>query len=508
VEKLGFGLAWASDNATLFYTTTDDAKRSDRVWRRALGASAGEEVFHDGDVTHNVHVHRARSGAFVVVSSTSFTDSEVWLVRADAPASAPVLVGARRENVEYDVEPGADWLYICTNDGAEDFKVMRAPLDQPQAWEEWLPARDGVFVEGVHAFAAHVVVQERQRGLRMLRVVEPERGAHHDVAFPDAAYGVSVGQNPMFDTTTLRFTYSSLVVPDTVYDYDMQTRQRVPRKKLEVLGGYDETAYAVERLTATARDGTVVPVSLVYRRPFVRDGSRPLLLYAYGSYGYTTEPTFASSRISLLDRGVVFAIAHVRGGQEMGRRWYDDGKMARKMNTFTDFIDVADHLVHAGYTSPDRLAANGGSAGGLLMGVVANLRPDLFHAIVADVPFVDVINTLLDASIPLTAQEWTQWGNPADPEAYRAMRAWSPYDNVKAQAYPAMLVTSGVNDSRVAYWEPAKWVARLRMMKTDANPLLLKMNMGAGHGGASGRYERLKETAFRYAFMLDRLGCG
>ncbi len=505
VEQLGFGLAWASDNVTVFYLTTDEAKRTDRVWRHLLGTrrEADVAVFHEPGVLYNVGVQRSRSGEFIVISSSSFTDAEVWLVNAAQPAAPAKLVRARRDLVEYDVEPGDGWLYLCTNEDAPNFKVMRAPVDAPSAWQEWLPHRPDAFVEGVHAFRRFVVVQERKRGLRTLRVADLARGTTHDVEFPEAAYGVSVGANPEFDTATLRLTYSSLVTPNTVFDYDLSERTRTQRKKDEVLGGYDETQYAIERLEATARDGTRVPVSLMYRTPFVRDGQRPLLLYAYGSYGYTMEPTFSSTRVSLIDRGFVFAIAHVRGGQEMGRAWYDDGKMMRKMNTFTDFIDVADHLVREQLTSPDRLAANGGSAGGLLMGVIANLRPELFRTIVADVPFVDVINTMLDASIPLTAQEWLQWGNPQEAEAYAYLRTYSPYDNVAPKGYPRMLVTSGINDSRVAFWEPAKWVAKLRASKTDTRPLLLKMHLGAGHGGASGRYERLRETALRWAFILD-----
>lgn len=506
VEKLGFGLAWASDSRTIFYATTDEAKRSDRVWRHVVGdaPSADAEVLHEPGVLNNVSVHRARSGAFVVITSSSFSDGEVHLVNAARPADPPVLVRARRDQVEYDVEPGAGWLYICTNESAPNFKVMRAPLAEPGAWEEWLPHRTEAFVEGVHVFQRFVVVQERQCGLRTLRVTDIEQGATHYVEFPQAAYGIEVAANPEFDQSELRFTYSSLVTSATVFDYDFRTRARIERKKEPVLGGYDESAYAIERIDAVVRDGTRVPVSLVYRTPFVRDGARPLLLYAYGSYGYTVEPTFNSNRVSLLDRGFAFAIAHVRGGQEMGRAWYDDGKMLKKMNTFTDFIDVADHLVRERYTSSDRLAAHGGSAGGLLMGVVANLRPELFRTIVADVPFVDVVNTMLDATIPLTAQEWLQWGNPREPEAYACIRAYSPYDNVTPQAYPRMLVTSGVNDARVAFWEPAKWVAKMRAAATGTEPLLLKMNLGAGHGGASGRYERLREISERYAFILEQ----
>ena len=506
-DAVGVGLAWASDGHTLFYQTTDSAKRADRVWRHRLGEprSSDVSVYHDPDPLFNVGVRRSRSGEFVVLTSSSFTSGESWLLDARAPESVPRIIAPRVADVEYDVDDGGGWLYLLTTrDGARDFKVMRAPVSNPSAWSEWHPARAGVFVEGVDVFRDFVVVQEREGGLRRLRVTDIAGGASHIVDFPEAAYGVVVDENPEFATHTLRFTYSSLITPDSVYDYDMAARTRELRKRDEVLGGYDPSQYRVERLMAPARDGSLVPVSLVYRTPFTRDGARPLVLYAYGAYGHIIEPTFSSARLSLLDRGFVYAIAHVRGGEDMGRAWYDDGKMFAKMNTFLDFIDCAEFLVRERYTSSGRLLAHGGSAGGLLMGAIANLRGDLFHAIVADVPFVDVINTMLDASIPLTAQEWEQWGNPADAAAYAYMRTYSPYDNVRHGSYPRMLVTSGVNDSRVAFWEPAKWVARLRVNKTDSNPLLLKMNMGAGHGGSTGRYERLKEIAFRYAFMIDQ----
>ena len=512
IEKLSSGLAWASDNKTLFYMTPDSAKRGDRVWRHVVGTPRERDVsvYHDPDVLFNVGVSRARSGEWIFISSGSFTSSEWRVIPAAAPTTAPRLIAARRPGVEYEVEAGDGYFYIVTNENARNFKVMRAPSDDPapRHWTEWLAHRPDVFVESVLAFRRHVIVQERREGLRRLRVTELANGTSHDVEFPEAAYGVFVGGNREFDTRTLRFTYSSLITPNSVYDYSLAAQTRQLRKRDEVLGGYDPSRYAVERITATARDGTPVPVSLVYRRNFMRDGRRPLLLYAYGSYGSTTEPTFNSQRFSLIDRDFVYAIAHVRGGQEMGRGWYDDGKMMNKINTFTDFIDVADHLVKERYTSADRLAANGGSAGGLLMGVIANMRPDLFKVIVADVPFVDVINTMLDASIPLTAQEWEQWGNPAIREQYEYMKRYSPYDNVAEQRYPRMLITSGVNDSRVAYWEPTKWVARLRAKAIGSNPILLKMNIGAGHGGSSGRYERLKETAFRFAFIVDQIGMG
>ena len=512
IEKLSWGLAWASDNRTVFYMTPDSAKRGDRVWRHVVGTPRAQDVsvYQDTDVLFNVGVHRSRNGQWILISSGSFTSSEWHVLPADRPAAALRTIAPRRPGVEYEVEAGERVFYILTNEDAKDFKVMVAPVNSPghASWTEWLPHREGVFVEGVMPFKRHVVVTERRGGLRQLRITALDGGATHDVSFPEAAYGVFPSSNPMYDAGTLRFTYSSLVTPNSVFDYDMNTRSRELLKRDEVLGGYDPERYEVERLYATARDGTKVPISLVHRKGFRRDGKAPLLLYAYGSYGSTTEPTFSSQRFSLVDRDFTYAIAHVRGGQEMGRGWYDDGKMLKKMNTFTDFIDVADHLVREGYTSPDRLAANGGSAGGLLMGVIANLRPELFKVIVADVPFVDVINTMLDASIPLTAQEWEQWGNPNNAAEYRYMLGYSPYDNVRPTAYPRMLVTSGLNDSRVGYFEPTKWVARLRATRTDSNPLLLRMHMGAGHGGSSGRYERLREQAFRYAFIVDQVRMG
>jgi oligopeptidase B len=509
-EKLGGGLAWASDNRTLFYMSTDSAKRGDRVWRHTVGTSVRSDVsvFHEPNVLFNVGVQRTRSGQFILISAGSFTQGETRAIDAAHPARPARVIAARAPGVEYDVDHGNGYFWITTNRGATNFRIARVrdTAADLSAWEDWLPTRTDVYVEGISVFKGYAVVSERREGLRRLRVTDFASNMTHDVNFPEAAYGVSLSQNPMFDTRVMRFSYSSLVTPSTVFDYDMSTKQRTVLKTQEVLGGYDPTKYGVERRMARARDGAMVPVSIVYRLPLVRDGQRPLLEYAYGSYGANTEPTFSSNRVSLLDRGVVYAIAHIRGGQEMGRSWYDDGKMLKKKNTFNDFVDVGDFLVAEKYTSADRMMANGGSAGGLLMGVVANMRPDLYKAIIAGVPFVDVINTMSDASIPLTAQEWEQWGNPAKADEYAYMRSYSPYENVERKAYPAMLVTSGLNDSRVPYWEPTKWVARLREMRTDSNPLLLRMNMGAGHGGSSGRYERLKEIAFDYAFMLEQVG--
>ncbi|MGH9360292.1 MAG: S9 family peptidase, partial [Thermoanaerobaculia bacterium] len=401
-----------------------------------------------------------------------------------------------------------DRFYIRTNVGAEDFRVVSAPVATPgrEHWQEVIPARAGVRIEGLSMFRGHMVVTERVEGLRRVRVRELASGEEHEVSFPEPAYSVSVGPNPEFDTTVLRFGYTSLVTPQSVYDYDMATRKRDLMKQEEVLGGYDPARYRSERLAATAADGTRVPVSLVYKQGFVKDGSRPCYVVAYGSYGAPNDASFSSNRLSLLDRGFCFAIAHIRGGGDLGERWYEQGRLLAKKNTFTDFIAAAEHLVAQRYTTKEKLAIQGGSAGGLLMGAVVNMRPDLFGAVIAKVPFVDVINTMLDTSIPLTAQEFDEWGNPKDPKYFEYMLSYSPYDNVAAIEYPPMLVTTGLNDPRVAYWEPAKWVAKLRATKKGDDRLLLKTNMGAGHGGSSGRYDFLREVAFDYAFVLDVLG--
>lgn len=502
--------AWANDNRTYFYVTGDSARRDNAVWRRTIGARRGADanVFREDSLLYNVGVDRTRDGRYIVMGAQSFTTSDWRAVPADRPTEAPRATGGRRDGVEYTLDHGGRSWYIRTNaGGATNFKVVVAPDADPtpRAWADWLPHRDSAFVEFVDPFRDFVVVGERTGGMRRLRVTELAGGRTHTIALPEAAYGVQPSANEEYATPTYRVVYSSLVTPSTVYDYDVAARRLVLRKRTEV-PTYDASRYEVRRAMAPARDGTPVPVSLLMRRGTALDGRSPLLLYAYGSYGATTEPTFRPAVLSLVDRGFVYAIAHVRGGQEMGRRWYDDGKMLHKRNTFFDFEDVAAYLVHERYTSADRLVANGGSAGGLLMGVVANERPDLFRAIVADVPFVDVINTMLDASLPLTAQEWIQWGNPQVAAEYAYLRTYSPYDNVRAQRYPWLLVTSSLNDSQVAFHEPTKWVARLRTLKTDGNPLLLRMNMAGGHGGSSGRYDQMRETAFRYAFMLDAVG--
>lgn len=513
VPNLIEGLAWASDNRTLFYQKADSANRANAVWRHVLGAPVTQdaEVYRDDDVLFNVGVSRTKSGAYIQITSESFTSAETRVIPADRPLEPARVLLARRPNVEHSaVHWGDRWLVATNQGGATNFKIVELPEaggDLATA-AVWLPARGDAFVEGVDVFRDFAVVAERVGGLRRLRVVERASKAWHHVTMPEVAYGVFPAANPEYASRTMRYTYSSFVTPPSVFDYDMATRTAELRKREEVLGGWDAAKYEVRRLMVKARDGVSVPVSILMKKGTVLNGANPLLLYAYGSYGATQEATFSSARFSLVDRGMIYALAHIRGGSEMGRQWYDDGKMLKKKNTFHDFIDVAEGLIARKYTRKDKLVINGGSAGGLLMGAVVNMRPDLFHAVVADVPFVDVINTMADASIPLTAQEWEQWGNPAKADEYRYLLSYSPYDNVAAKAYPQMLVTTGLNDSQVAYWEPAKWVAKLRTLKTDRNDLLLKTNMGAGHGGASGRYDRLKETAFRFAWMLQSVGLG
>ncbi|HET7613609.1 MAG TPA: S9 family peptidase [Gemmatimonadaceae bacterium] len=511
ISRVVPSVAWANDTV-LFYQTADSARRSDAVWRHVVGTprSSDVEVFHENDVLDNVGVGRTKDGKYIVIPDDGFTSSEWRAIPTSNPFAAPIVLAARRPNVEYQVDHIDGAFLMTTNDGAQNFKVRRLrdeDVGAPgQKWDDFIPSSDSVFIEYLEPFRNHLVVVQRSGGLRRLRVMDLKtRRAPFYITFPEPAYAVSPTGNAEFDSDTLRFSYQSMVTPPTTYDYSMATRQRVVKKKLEV-PGFDPSKYSVKRFMVRARDGAMVPVSMIVGKSWKQDGTHPLLEYAYGSYGATTEAGFNSAVLSLVDRGFGYAIAHIRGGQEMGRAWYDQGKMMNKKNTFNDFVDVGQYLVDNRYTSKDKLIANGGSAGGLLMGAVANMRPDLYRAIVADVPFVDVINTMMDASIPLTAQEWQQWGDPHDSAQYAYMRSYSPYDNVAHKDYPWMLVTTSLNDSQVGYWEPAKWVAKLRAMKTDNNPLYLKTNMAGGHGGSSGRYDVLRERAFRYAFMLDAVG--
>jgi oligopeptidase B len=508
ISRVVPSVAWANDTI-LFYQTADSARRSDAVWRHIIGTprSSDVEVLHESDVLDNVGVQRSKDDKYIFISDDGFTSSEWRAIPTATSTAAPVVIAARRPNVEYQIDHIDGRFLMVTNDNAQNFKILQMPDNAlgSGTWTDFIPATDSVFIEYVEPFRNYLVVVERAAGLSRLRVMDLRSNAVHYITFPESAYAVAPTQNAEFDTPNLRFFYSSLLTPASTYDYDMATRQRVLKKQTEV-PGYDPSKYEVKRFMVTARDGARVPVSMLVSKTWRQDGTHPLLEYAYGSYGFTTEPTFNSTVLSLVDRGFAYAIAHIRGGQEMGRAWYDQGKMMNKKNTFNDFVDVAQYLVDNKYTSKDRLVANGGSAGGLLMGAVTNMRPDLFKAVVADVPFVDVINTMMDASIPLTAQEWQQWGDPHIAAQYAYMKTYSPYDNVERKAYPWMLVTTSLNDSQVGYWEPTKWVAKLRAMKTDSNPLLLRVNMAGGHGGSSGRYDRLHEAAFRYAFMLDAVG--
>ena len=516
IKDTYYSSAWASDNRTFFYVTVDAASRPEKLWRYTVGAApeSATLAYHETDDRFFLTVERTRSEGYIFCSLGSMKTSEVRSIPADRPTEEFRPIVPRRQGVEYSADHRGQFFYIATNDNAVNFKLMLAPVAtsaDEKTWSTVLPHRADETITGVDLFADHMVVSVRAGGLPTIRVRAltgaGADGADHTIAMPEPAYVAGVGANPEFKTSVLRFTYSSLVTPSSVFDYTMTSKARTLVKEQPVLGGYDRTRYTSERVWAPAPDGKRVPVSLVYRKGAPRDGSAPCLLQGYGSYGFSYDPSFNSGIVSLLDRGFVVAIAHIRGGSEMGRTWYEDGRLMNKKNTFTDFIAAAEHLIREKYTASDRLAITGGSAGGLLMGAVTNMRPDLFRVVVAAVPFVDVINTMIDETIPLTVTEWEQWGNPVSSERdYRYMLSYSPYDNVEAKRYPNMLVLAGLNDPRVAYWEPAKWTAKLRALRTDSNTLVLKTNMGAGHGGASGRYERLRETAFEYAFIIDRLG--
>ncbi len=502
-----YSLEWAADNETFFYCVLDEAKRPHKVFRHHLGTSTNALVYHEEDERFTVELSKTSSRQFLLINIDSSLTSEVRFLAADKPNLPFVPILERRHHVEYDVTHHGDFFYIRTNDQAKTFRVMRAPLPEPSVdnWTDFLPMRPGITVESLRAFRDHLVIEERDGGLTQVHIHHFPSGERHRVAFDEPVYHSDVAGNAEFNTDIVRYSYTSLITPESVFDYDMSRRTRELKKQQPVLG-YDSSQYASERLQATAPDGTQVPISLVYKKGFERNGRGPVLLDGYGSYGLCHDPTFRSDRLSLIDRGFVYAIAHIRGGADLGKPWHEDGRMLTKKNTFTDFIACAEHLIAQHYTSPDRLAITGGSAGGLLMGAVLNMRPDLFALVVTRVPFVDALNTELDASLPLTIGEWEEWGNPAEEEYYFYIKSYAPYENVRAQDYPAMLVTAGLNDPRVSYWEPAKWVARLRALKTDSQTLLLKTEMGAGHFGASGRYEHLKETAFNYAFMLRTLG--
>jgi oligopeptidase B len=502
-------IAWAADNKTLFYAQEDpETKRWYRIYRHVLGTDQHELLYEEKDEQYDTWVFRTRSGAYLGIGSSSSTTSEMWVIPAAKPMDAMKSIAGRREGHEYYFDHAGDHFLIRTNDKGRNFRLVSAPVASPGEanWKEVVAHRDDVMLEDVDAFAGCTVLTEREAGVPQLRVIDAKSGQSHRVEFPEPVYVVELSDNYEFDTPTLRFTYESLVTPESVFDYDVTTRTRKLQKQMPVLGGFDAMQYHSERIYATASDGTKIPISLVYRGS-EHPRNRPLLLLGYGSYGVSSEPYFQSNRLSMLDRGVVYGIAHIRGGGELGKKWHDDGKLMNKKNTFTDFITCCEYLIAQGYTSKDQLAVTGRSAGGLLMGAVVTMRPDLFKVVFTAVPFVDVMNTMLDPTLPLTTQEYLEWGDPNQKAAYDYMRSYSPYDQTTRKAYPIMLVRTSLNDSQVMYWEPAKWVAKLRANKTDTRLLLLKTRMDpGGHGGASGRYDRLRDVAFEYAFVMWNLG--
>ncbi len=504
---------WASDGKTFFYAAKNLVTLlSEKIKKHQLGAAetADATVYTETDPSNYINVSKSRSGKYIFINSEATLSSETRYLSAETPEQPFKVFQPRTKNVLYTVEHQNERFIVVTNKEALNFRLMAAPLDKTSSenWTELLPNRKDVLLEGVDVFKDFWVATERKNGLIQLRIHKLEGDAEHYVDFGEPSYLAFTNSNPEYGTHQLRYNYTSLTTPNSVYQYDMDSKEKKLLKEQEIPGGYDKQAYVTERLYATARDGTKVPVSLVYKKGLVKDGTAPCLLYGYGSYGSSTDATFDANMISLLDRGFVYAIAHIRGGQEMGRQWYEDGKLLKKINTFTDFIDCAEFLITEKFTAKEHLYANGGSAGGLLMGVIVNMRPDLWKGIVADVPFVDVITTMSDPTIPLTTNEYDEWGNPAGKENYLYMKSYSPYDNVMAKAYPNILVTTGLHDSQVQYFEPAKWVARLRKLKTDKNLLFLKTNMEAGHGGRSGRFTSLEETALAFSFYLALEGIG
>ncbi|MBC3759020.1 S9 family peptidase [Hyunsoonleella sp. SJ7] len=510
IENTTGSIAWANDNKTFFYAKKDaETLRSFKIFRHVLGTDTKDdvEVFHEKDETFNTFVYKSKSKKYIIIGSSSTLSTEYRILDANNPDGGFRIFQERTKDLEYSIAHYEDSFYIITNaDGATNFKVCKASenVTHKSNWEDLIPHREAVLVEDIEIFKDYLVVDERENGLNNIRIMSWDGKEDYYLPFESETYNAYIGNNPDFESGTLRYSYNSLTTPSSIIDYDFKTRKSVVKKEQEVLGGkFNKENYESKRIWATARDGVKVPISLVYRKGIKLNGKNPLLQYAYGSYGHTIDPSFSSIRLSLLDRGFVYAIAHVRGGEYLGRNWYETGKLLSKKNTFTDFIDCSKHLISEGYTSEKQLYAYGGSAGGMLMGAIINMTAKLYHGVISAVPFVDVVTTMLDDSIPLTTGEYDEWGNPNEPEYYEYMKSYSPYDNVEAKGYPNMLVTTGLHDSQVQYWEPAKWVAKLRELKTDSNLLLLHTDMDSGHGGASGRFESLKEVAREYAFLLD-----
>lgn len=513
IENVTGNAAWANDNKTIFYTRKDlQTLRSNKIYKHVLGTDPANDelIFDETDDTFSCYIFKTKSKKYLMIGSYQTLSSEFQYLDANNPNGKFKVFQKRERDHEYDVDHFKDKFYVRTNLKAKNFRLMETPISKTTKnnWKEVIAHRDDVFFNGFEIFNDHLVVSERKDGLIQLRIMPWDDSDEHYLDFGEPTYLAYISTNPDINTTVLRYGYTSMTTPNSTFDYEMNSKEKTLLKQEEVLGGFDSNDYETDRLFATADDGTSIPISIVYRKGTEKNGNNPLLLYGYGSYGSSMSATFSSSRLSLLDRGFVYAIAHIRGGQEMGRYWYEDGKLLKKKNTFTDFIDCGEYLVQENYTNPDKMFAQGGSAGGLLVGAVMNMAPDLFNGIVARVPWVDVITTMLDPDIPLTTSEYDEWGNPNNKEYYDYMLSYSPYDNVEAKNYPNLLVTTGLHDSQVQYWEPAKWVAKLRTMKTDSNRLFLKTNMDAGHGGASGRYQRYRETAFIYCFLLDLVGLG
>lgn len=504
IEGVYYSLAWSTDCTTLFYTTLDHTKRPYRVHRHVLGTSVTDDeiVFQDDDGRFFVSVQRTRSGSFILIDSHSLRSSEVWVLPADRPEDEIKIVEPRREDVRYFVEHHGDRFLIRTDDGAPEFRLMEVTVDLPskQNWKEIIGPRDTVTIENVHAFSDHIVVSERDEGLPKITVIEIASGEQHSILFPEPVYVALLTSNPEFNTSTLRLYYSSLVTPASTYDYEISRRELVLRKRQEIPRGYDPDGYESRRLWAKSADGTKVPLSLVYQKGTTFPA--PTVLYGYGAYGAPMDPFFVSTRLPLLDRGFAYAIGHIRGGGDLGQKWHNEGRLLNKKKVFEDFIGCAEALIETGIATAGEIAIHGGSAGGTLVGAVANMRPELFRAVIADVPWVDVVTDMLEPDLPLTQTEYLETGNPEDKQIYDYQKSYSPYENVVAQDYPHIFVSAGLNDPRVPYWGPAKWVAKLRRLKTDDNLLLLKTNMGAGHGGPSGRYEQFEEMALRYGFLL------
>tara|TARA_R110002072_G_scaffold64082_2_gene158790 strand:- start:2582 stop:4639 length:2058 start_codon:yes stop_codon:yes gene_type:complete len=511
IENTTGSVAWAEDSSLLFYTVKDETLRPSKIMRHKKGGLSSDDVliYTEEDSTFTTFIYKSKSEKFLIIANSSTVSNEYWYLDSSRPMGEFSLFQKRERDLEYGIAHFQDQWYIHTNkDGASNFKLMTCSLNatSKEDWKELIPHRADVYLEGVDLFKNHLVLEERSNGLSKIRIKKWADNSEHYLVFPEETYTASTGNNPDFDTEILRFAYSSLSTPASVFDYNMNTRERELKKQMEVIGGYNASEYQSERIWAKAKDGVVIPISLVYKKSLKKEDGNPLLLYGYGSYGATMDPSFSSTRLSLLDRGFIFAIAHIRGGEYLGRDWYEKGKMLHKKNTFSDFIACGEKLIEDKYSNPNKLYGLGGSAGGLLIGAVINQKPELFKGVIAAVPFVDVITTMLDETIPLTTGEYDEWGNPNQEEYYHYMKSYSPYDNVEAKDYPAILITTGLHDSQVQYWEPAKWTAKLREYKTDKNPLYLFTNMDTGHGGASGRFEAYKETAMEYAFLFDLEG--